>query len=226
MTRQPREWQSEADRLSRASIARGDPTGWFDQLYDAATAGTVTMPWDRTDPHPLLARWVEAKGMQGAGAHAVVVGCGLGADVAYLASRGFMSTGFDISETAIDIARARYPRDEVEFAVADLFDLPPPWRRAFDLVVEVFTVQALPDPPRDEAIRQVGTLVAPGGRLIAVEFRNESDVEVTDGPPWPLRRAEIDGFATAGLAPVRIEQVGDARWPDATFWLAEFERPQ
>jgi SAM-dependent methyltransferase len=225
MMSERKEWQAEAGRLAKSAIAAGDPTAWFDRLYSAAAAGEVTMPWDRIEPHPLLARWVDSRAVSGHGARAVVVGCGLGADAAYVASLGFETTGFDISETAISVARQRYDDGGVTFAVADLFDLPLAWVRSFDLVVEIFTVQALPDPPRAAAIANVGRLVGPGGRLIAVEFSgDESEAEV-DGPPWPLKRSEIETFATDGLVSVDVESLSDARWPGATFWLAEFIRP-
>jgi hypothetical protein len=65
-------------------------------------------------------------------------------------------------------ARRRFPDSAVDYVVADLLDLPPEWHRAFDLVVEVITVQALPDPPRARAIACVASLVAPGGTLIVI----------------------------------------------------------
>ena len=51
---------------------------------------------------------------------------------------------------------------DAEYVAANLLDLPAEWSWAFDLVVEVFTVQALPDPPRSTAIPNVARLVAPG----------------------------------------------------------------
>jgi SAM-dependent methyltransferase len=224
MMSERREWQSEAGRLARSAIAEGSPTAWFDRLYRAAAAGEVTMPWDRTEPHPLLAGWVDSAELSGDGARAVVVGCGLGADAAYVASLGFETTGFDISETAISVARARYGDQGITFAVADLFDLPSAWAHSFDFVVEIFTVQALPDPPRAEAMAHVSRLVGPGGRLIAVEFRSDDSEAEVDGPPWPLTRAEIDAFGADRLDVVRVAALSDARWPGATFWLAEFTR--
>jgi 2-polyprenyl-3-methyl-5-hydroxy-6-metoxy-1,4-benzoquinol methylase len=48
------------------------------------------------------------------------VGCGLGADAEYLASLGFDTVGFDISETAIRLARERFPGSAVRYVSADL----------------------------------------------------------------------------------------------------------
>jgi SAM-dependent methyltransferase len=144
----PIDWEEEEERMAAQSLASGDPTGWFEQLYAAGEGGRVTMPWNRAEPHPLLVEWAENRQLTGGGRRAIAVGCGLGADAEYIASRGFDTVGFDISDTAVRIARQRHPGTSVRYVAADLLDPPPEWLRAFDLVVEIITVQALPDPPR------------------------------------------------------------------------------
>ena len=182
------------------------------------------MPWARTDPHPLLVQWAEAKALVGAGRRAVVVGCGLGADAEYVAGLGYDTVAFDIAETAVRVARERFPDSTVQYGTADLLDPPAQWLAAFDLVVEIITVQALPEPYRGQAIVNVGRLVAPGGTLIAIAAaRQESDVPA-QAPPFPLTRAEVDAFATDGLEPVLIEDVVDPRTPEQKRWRAEFRR--
>ena len=183
------------------------------------------MPWSRTDGHPLLVRWADEHRVTGAGARAMVVGCGLGADAEYLSRLGFLTTAFDVSDAAIRMAQQRFPDSAVDYHQADLLALPADWRHAFDLVVDVFTVQSLPDRPRPAAIAAVAALVAPGGRLVAVaSARLDDDVHV-DGPPWPLTRAEVGSYATEGLVATEISQVGDPGQGDAPRWLAEFARP-
>ena len=149
-----RDWDQRAGELYPAAIADGDPTAWFDRLYAAGEAGEVSMPWERDDPHPLLREWAERHDVRGEGRRAVVVGCGLGADAEYLARLGFETTGFDVAATAVRLAAERHPGTPVDYRVADLLDLPADWRHAFDLVVEIFTIQALPDPPRDRRDRR------------------------------------------------------------------------
>ncbi len=217
------EWDDLGDQLAARAIADGDPTGWFDRLYAAGAAGEVSMPWSRRTPHPLLEQ--RSRGLDGRGRSAVVVGCGLGADAEYVAALGYHTVAFDISATAIDTARRRYPRTSVQYQTADLLDLPAMWIRAFDLVVEVITVQALPDPPRRAAIVNAGRLVGPGGTLLVIAARQDPAATDVAGPPWPLTRAEIDAFTTDGLTPVCIEQVTDPRHPDSLRWRAEFHRP-
>ena len=207
-----RDWDVRADELSAEAIAGGEPTAWFDRLYDAGDAGEVAMPWDRDEPQVLLREWAEARDLRGAGRRAVVVGCGLGADAEYLASLGFVTTGFDVAATAVRLAQERHPGSSVDYRVADLLDLPAAWHRAFDLVVEIFTVQALPDPPRDRAVAGVASLVADGGTLLAIAFRHERGLDERHGPPFALTRASMESLATGGLTTVRAEELPGPRW--------------
>ena len=177
-------------------------------------AGNAIVPWDRGTPNALLVEWAGER--DGAGQSAVVVGCGLGRDSEYLASLGYRTAGFDLSETAIRGARERHPESSVQYEAAESARAARHYlRAAFDLVVESYTVQSLPDPPRADAIAAVRTLVAPGGTLLVIAAAGDDGAEV-GGPPWPLTRAEIDAFGSAEL-PVRhierlVDQEGTARW--------------
>jgi SAM-dependent methyltransferase len=122
---------------------------------------------------------------------ALVVGCGLGDDAELLASLGYDVVAFDYSPTAIERCRARFPGSPVEYLVADLLDPPAAWRRAFDLVLEVFTVQSLPPTVRATAIANIAGFVA--GRLLVVATQGEP----ADGPPWPLTREQVTSFPLA-----------------------------
>ena len=136
------------DRLTARALTDGDPAGWFERFYRAAAAGEVELPWDRAEPHRLLIRWAAERRLDGSGRRAIVVGCGPGADAEYVARLGFQVVAFDIAETAIRLARQRYPGSAVRYQAADLLHPPGEWRHAFDLVVEITTAQALPDPPQ------------------------------------------------------------------------------
>jgi SAM-dependent methyltransferase len=213
----------DAQRLAEEALAANEPTAWFERLYAEARTGNAVVPWDRGTPHPLLVEWAQERGLNGADRRAVVVGSGPGHDAGYLAGLGFTTTGFDISDTAIRAARERFPGSGVEFVAADLLDLPAAWDGAFDLVVEIMTVQALPDPPRQEAIAHVSRLVAPAGTLLVIAAAHE-DGERPGGPPWPLTRSEIDAFAATGLEPVEVEDVELPGHPQARRWRAVFHR--
>jgi threonine dehydrogenase-like Zn-dependent dehydrogenase len=210
----------DATRFAGESLAADDPTGWFERLYAAARTGDAIIPWDRDAPHPLLLAWVRERVASGSGRRAAVVGAGPGHDAELVAGLGFATIAFDISETAMAAARERFPSSSVEYLAADLLDPPCEWTGAFDLVVEIMTVQALPDPPRATAIEHVAGLVAPGGTLLVIAAAHQAG-DPPGGPPWPLTRAEVEAFAAAGeLETIAIEQHAEPRR-----WRAEFRRP-
>jgi SAM-dependent methyltransferase len=196
-----------------------EDTAWFEGLYADAEAGRRQVPWDRGGPNPFLEQWVRERAGDGAGRRALVIGTALGDDAELLAARGFAVTAFDIAPTAIERARRRFPSSSVEYAVADLLDLPEEWRGAFDLVAEAITVQALPLTLRDRAIDAIASTVAPGGTLVVVSGIHDGDGE-RDGPPWPLTRDELDRFERE-LRPV---EVGVARIGDEARWRGEYTR--
>lgn len=141
-------------------LAKANPDGWFEELYASAAAGEAVVPWDAGEPNDILTGW--AFDVDGTGQRALVIGCGLGDDAEFIASIGFQTTAFDVSASAIDLARVRYPQSTVDCAVADLFDPPSAWHQAFDLVIESATVQAMPPAMRVSAIDHVTRFVAPG----------------------------------------------------------------
>ncbi|MEV0902313.1 class I SAM-dependent methyltransferase [Actinoplanes sp. NPDC049802] len=212
---------ADARRLAVASLAAGDPTGWFERLYAQARDGQAEVPWDVAAPSAHL-RALDLPA--GDGRRALVVGCGPGRDAEHLGTLGYAVTAFDISATAIDLARTRHPASPVEYVVADLLAPPQDWRHGFDLVLESNNVQALPVGIRARAIAAIGALVAPGGLLIvlaAATSRVDSD---GSGPPWPLTRDEIGAFAADGLRAVSVTRVDAAGTSLPTRWQALFTR--
>ena len=214
-----RDWDLRADELATEAIGAGEPTAWFDRLYAEGLAGEISVPWDRDDPNPQLAEWAEGVGLDGAGLSAVVVGCGLGADAEFVAARGFATTGFDIAPAAIEEVRRRRPETTVDYRVEDLLALSPDLVGRFDLVIEIFTLQALPDPPRQQAAEAVVGLVRPGGRLVAVAFRDDGAAPADQGPPFPLGRGFMESLGSGVLEGTRLDERPGPRW------LAEYHRP-
>jgi SAM-dependent methyltransferase len=199
-----------------------DPTAIFEPLYVAAAEGHEVLRWDRGGPHPLIDEW--ARDVTGSGRRALVVGSGFGPDAELFAERGFDVVAFDVSPTAIVTARERFPRSDVDYRVADLFDPPADWSQAFDLVVESLTVQSLPVAFHAQAIANVSRMVAAGGTLLVIAKACDETDGPVDGPPWPLTRAEVEAFAGDGLEAVRIEDVRRPGMPAR--WRAELRRPQ
>jgi SAM-dependent methyltransferase len=212
---------ADVRRLSGEVMRNGDPTAWFEQLYADAAQGHAIVPWDRRAPHPLLVEWVEQEPARSR-SRTLVVGSGMGEDAAFLAARGYRVIAFDISKSAIESARRRFPTSPVDFRVADLLNPPPEWRQHFDLVVETYTTQSLPVRLRPTVALHVGRFVAPGGMLVVLAVARDGD-EPVDGPPWPLSRADIESFAVEGLEVVSVELVRDP--PGTHHWRAVFTRP-
>lgn len=204
-----------ADRvLSRASLAEGSPTRWFDELYTAAARGEAEVPWTRGAPNADLADWVEP----GEGRRALVVGSALGDDSELLAAAGWAVTGFDVAPAAVEAARARFPESSVDYVVADLLKPPAEWHQAFDLVVEIINIQAMPRDFRAAAITSLAGFLAPGGTMLVSEVAEEN-VAPEPGPPWPFSRAEIESVAQDGVKLLSLETIRDG----ARYW-AEFTR--
>ncbi|PSL53066.1 pimeloyl-ACP methyl ester carboxylesterase [Saccharothrix carnea] len=189
-----------------------DTSTAFEDLYAAAARDEVDVPWDREEPHRLILD--RFKDVDGTGKRALVVGAGYGHDAGFLAGLGFDTLGFDVSPTAVGVARERFPAPR--FEVADVLDPPAEWSGAFDVVVEVLIAQSLPAGVRPTAIANVRRFVAPGGTLVLLALARDDD-EPETGPPWPLVRGEIESYAGDDLRAVLIDRT-ESRW-----W-AEFRR--
>lgn len=206
-----------AATLAAEANARGD-YHWFERLYAEADRGEAEVPWDHARPSTELVRRLSEPGI----GRALVVGCGLGDDAGYLRSLGYEVTAFDLSPTAVETARPRFPG--ITFTAADVLHAPEEWTGAFDLVYEAYTIQVLRDDNRDQAIRAISEFVAPGGKLLVIGFMARPD----DAPPriaQPLTRAELDAFVHNGLTQGLIEERppsedAPGRWQ----YVAEFTR--
>ena len=212
-----------ARQLAADSLAHGDGTGWFETLYAAAERGEATVPWADHAPNPRLVSALAGAAGRG---RAIVSGCGLGDDAEHVASLGYATVAFDVSPTAVAAARRRFPRSAVEYMTADLLSPPPSWAGAFDLVVEVFTLQVLTGAARRTAFARTAQLVAPGGRLLVIAgARGEHDDP--GQMPWPLTRAEIESFRAYGLTENSVSDFVDeeSKGP-VRRWRAWFTAPQ
>jgi len=190
--------RDEVRRLARESIARGDATGWFEDLYQRASGSWDRVPWADLAANPYLLEWLETSEARACGKRCLVVGCGLGDDAEALSAAGFSVVAFDISATAIDACRSRFPASRVEYAVADALAPPPAWTGRFDLVFESYTLQVLPPAARTLATAALASLVAPRGRLLVL--CRARDREEPEGQlPWPLTREELGAFTEQGL---------------------------
>ncbi|MDP3377421.1 MAG: methyltransferase domain-containing protein [Brevundimonas sp.] len=163
-------------------------TAW-DQLYLENQT-----PWDKGSPAPPLVAWLSQNSPPG---RALVPGCGLGHDVAHLLSVGIDAYGLDLSPTAIERAKARYPAHHDRFWLGDLFALPPHQAGPFDLLFEHTCLCALPPELRPAYADTAARLLRPGGRLIGIWFIDPDMSDGETGPPFGISLPELTALFPA-----------------------------
>lgn len=206
----------------RKHLDLGNPSGWFEDLYQNAGGDLANIPWADRRPNVHLVAWLKSDPRRPKGCRVLVVGCGLGDDAELLSADNDV-VAFDVSPTAIDWARRRFPESRVDYRVADLFDPPADFVASFDFIFEAYTWQALPIEVRPRAIEQVTSFVAPGGRLLVVA-RGRDESQEAIGPPWPLTFSDLDRVA-ATLTRESLEDFLDEEAPPVRRFRALFHRP-
>ena len=215
------EQRAAARSLAAQALSDGEPLRWFEELYAAADRGEVVVPWAELAPNPVLERELDNLAVDGL--RTLVVGCGYGDDAAFLARAGARVTAFDVSPSAVERCRERFPDLDVTWVVADAVSPPADWLTSYDLVVEIFTLQVLPPAEREAAGFALGRCVAPDGRLL-VYCRGREPEDPPGAMPWPLTTDEVHGLAVDGLTVERFEDFLDDEDPPVRRLLAVLRR--
>jgi len=157
------------------------------------------------------------------------LGTGTGRILGLLAPRAARATGLDSSHAMLSVARANLERmglTGVDLRQGDIH-APPFGRAGFDLVVVHQVLHYLDDPAR--ALREAARLVAPGGRLLVVDFAPHSLEHLRETQAHRrlgFAPEQIAGWlADAGLGEVRHRDIAPADGTEmpltVTLWLAE-----
>lgn len=209
-------------RARELATTSPDPVAWFETLYSEAADGRAEVPWADLVPNPHLVDWLDDADVSPG--RALDVGCGYGDNAAALARRGYEVTAFDVSDSAVSEARQRFSDLPIEFATVDLLSPPAAWRRSFDLVVEVYTLQVLPPEPRAVALAALAGLVAPGGSILVIA-RGRDKEDAPGEMPWPLMRDELDRLGEHGLENESFEEFLDDETPSVRRFRSVWRRP-
>ncbi|KAI1109283.1 S-adenosyl-L-methionine-dependent methyltransferase [Nemania sp. NC0429] len=156
---------------------------------------------------------------------ALVPGCGRGHDVLLLSSFGYDVYGLDLSSQALEAARDNAERiladgisktegeadkrGAVAWICQDFFA--EDWKgvqTSFDLIFDYTFFCAMPPPMRPAWASRMRSLLAPGGRLVCLEFPAEKKAS-EPGPPWAASPAEYLAYLSKpGAQPRRDEHGG------------------
>ncbi len=147
-------------------------------------------PWDKGAATPVLCELLNiAPQYFHPNTTALVLGCGLGHDVAILHAAGMVTTGLDISETALQMAREAYPDLGETWLMDDLFNMNSN-ETHYDLIWEHTCYCAIPPKKRQDYVNSVFSLLKPGAYFIGVFFTDTGQPPQV-GPPFSTTRDQV-----------------------------------
>lgn len=171
--------------------------------HDGLYAGRP--PWEIAAAQPSLREVAEAGAIRG---RVLDAGCGTGEHALMAAALGCAATGVDLSEAALDQARAK-ARERglaVRFERRDVLELAG-WGERFDVVLDSLVFHGFHGEQRQRYVESLGAVLEPGGRLFVLCFAEEPPSrggpvhKVTTGE---IERAFADGWRIDAIDAVTI----------------------
>ena len=154
--------------------------------FEAIYAADTPPPWDIGRPQPAFERVAQSGGLIG---RVLDVGCGTGEHALMAAALGHDALGIDLSETAIELAKAKASERGVEarFEVRDALGLVELGEH-FDTVLDCGLFHVLDDDEQERYVASLAEVVSPGGRFHMLCF---SDRQAGDWGPRRVSQEEI-----------------------------------
>jgi cyclopropane fatty-acyl-phospholipid synthase-like methyltransferase len=194
---------------------------------DAYAAGGTPAPWDIGRPQPEFVRLAEAGLLTG---QLLDAGCGTGEQALLAARYGADAFGVDISQRAIEQARAKAAARGVpaQFEVANALYLGE-LGRAFDTIIDCGVFHTFDDADRAQYVISLTGVLRPGGYCYLMCFSDRQPG--TFGPRRvsqdELRAAFADGWVVEDIAAATFDVTRsfDSPTPEAVqAWLATLRR--
>jgi SAM-dependent methyltransferase len=165
-------------------------------------------PWSIGEPQPALAALIEQGKFHG---DVLDVGCGEAAISLYLAERDYTTVGLDLSQTAVNLARAEAATrglTNATFDVADISDFTG-YDRRFGTIVDSTLFHSIPVEAREGYLRSIVRAAAPGASYFVLVFDRAA---MPDGPANAVTEQELRDvvskyWAIDDIAPARLHGV-------------------
>ena len=140
------------------------------------------MAWDLGGPTPIFDDWIES---QTDSLSVCILGAGNGWDAINFADKGHNVTAVDFAKSAIhNMHKSACERGlKLNLINSDIFDLNNLFSHSFDIVLEYTCYCAISPHRRLEYVKMVNKILKPNGKLVAILFPVDKDVN-DHGPPF------------------------------------------